>query len=428
MRSGRGIVLATTVVCLAAAAAACGSATAPTAGSGSAAPSGSQEPGPAGLDWSTAEVERPAGMDATPPSISPVGDTGGLGHPGHFSGQGNPYDLAAVGDRLLAVGYTFPDFHAVAWTATDRHAWSLADIAPGTDDAFAQAIAPGLPSGPTAGRVAVVGRIGMDGAAWTTADGAAWEPASGATAFHEPPEMQITTVVAGPNGFVAGGWAGISNQPGMARFWASRDGRSWARLPGRGPADPDGRVAAIARGPNGWVAVGTTGPVGAPTGATAWASPDGLTWTEGVAGLRPAPGRMKAVSVGGPGFVAVGSDLAGTAAMVWLSPDGREWTVAPTQDSFGYHGLGITMTDVTAGSGGELVAVGHFLFGTQYGQGTAWTSHDGGQSWTRMPDEAVFGQGEPAAVIPDGPGYVATGTVGAPDNYIPTVWLSPSDR
>jgi hypothetical protein len=45
-----------------------------------------------------------------------------------------------------------------------------------------------------------------------------------------------------------------------------------------------------------------------------------------------------------------------------------------------------------------------------------------------MPDEAVFGQGEPQAVISDGPGYVATGTVGAPDNYIPTVWLSPSNR
>ena len=36
--------------------------------------------------------------------------------------------------------------------------------------------------------------------------------------------------------------------------------------------------------------------------------------------------------------------------------------------------------------------------------------------------------GEPQAVIADGPGYVATGTVGAPDNYIPTVWLSPPNR
>ena len=76
---------------------------------------------------------------------------------------------------------------------------------------------------------------------------------------------------------------------------------------------------------------------------------------------------------------------------------------------------------------GRRAAVGHFLFGQQFGQGTAWTSPDG-KTWTRMPDQASFGQGEPQAVIPDGAGYVAAGTVGAPDNYILTVWLSPSDR
>jgi len=73
---------------------------------------------------------------------------------------------------------------------------------------------------------------------------------------------------------------------------------------------------------------------------------------------------------------------------------------------------------------GTLVAVGHFLFGQQFGQGTAWTSPDG-RTWTRAEDLAAMGQGEPAAVIADGSGYVAVGTVGAPDNYIPTVWLSP---
>jgi hypothetical protein len=433
VRSGvRGLVVAASVVSVASLATACGAPTStgsPTVGGS--APPGSHEPGPPGLDWSIAEVERPAGMDATPPSISPVGSSGGLGHPGHFSGQGNPYDLAAVGDRLIAVGYTFPDFHAVAWSATDRHAWALAAIDPGTDDAFAQALASGLAAGPTTDRVAVVGRIGTDAAAWTGTDGATWAPATGTNdAFHEPPETQMTTVVAGPRSFVAGGWAGLSNQPGAARFWASPDGRSWARLSDRaaGAEAPDGRVASIARGPDGWVAVGTTGPVGAPTGAAAWRSDDGIAWSQLDGSTVPAPGRMRAVTAGGPGFVAVGSDLAGHAAMVWLSIDGRRWTVAPSQDALEYHGLGITMADVTAGPGGELVAVGHFLFGTQYGQGTAWTSHDLGQTWTRMPDEAVFGQGEPTAVIPDGPGYVATGTVGAPDNYIPTVWLSPSNR
>jgi hypothetical protein len=407
------------------------------AGCGSAAPAGSgspaepapslasHEPGPPGLDWTTADVERPAGMEAAPPSISPVGSNGGLGHPGHFAGQGNPYDLAPVGDRLVAVGYTFPDFHAVAWASNDRHGWQLADLQPGTDSAFALSIAAGLDTGPTAGRVAVVGRIGNDAAAWTSGDGRTWVPATGGLEFVEPPETRMTTVVAGPGGFVAGGWAGISNQPGEPRFWTSPDGGSWTRLALDGAAD--GRVAAIARGPDGLVAVGTTGPVGHPTGSAVWHSADGASWQRVVAAPALAAGQVASVTAGGPGFVAVGSDLASTAAMVWLSPDGVTWELAPAQDAFTYHGLGITMADVTAGPDGQLVAVGHFLFGQQYGQGTAWVSDDG-RTWTRMPDEAVFGQGEPMAVIPDGPGYVATGTVGAPDNYIPTVWLSPSDR
>ena len=34
-------------------------------------------------------------------------------------------------------------------------------------------------------------------------------------------------------------------------------------------------------------------------------------------------------------------------------------------------------------------------------------------------------QGEPYAVIAAGPGAVLVGSVGAPDDYISTVWLSP---
>jgi hypothetical protein len=367
-------------------------------------------------------------MEAVPPSIPPVGGGGGLGHPGHFAGQGNPYDLAAIGDRLVAVGYTFPDFHAVTWTSAtpDRHQWTLAGLPSDRDGAFALSIATGLATGPSAGRVAIVGRIGNDAAAWVSTDGATWQPATGGSSFVEGPETRMTSVIAGPRGFVAGGWAGIVNQPGSARFWTSPDGVAWTRLPD-GPAMADGRVAAIARGPGGFVAVGATGPVGHETGSAVWRSADGSAWERVAAAPELAAGRMASVAAGGPGFVAVGSDLGSKAAMVWLSTDGRTWKLAPDQDSLMYHGLGITMADVVAGPGGQLVAVGHFLFGQQFGQGTAWTSPDG-RTWTRMPDQASFGQGEPQAVIPDGPGYVATGTVGAPDNYIPTVWLSPSNR
>jgi hypothetical protein len=390
----------------------------------------SHEPGPPGLDWATADVERPAGMDATPPSIPPVGAGGGLGHPGHFSSQGNPYDVAAIGDRLVAVGYTFPDFVPVTWTAAqpDRHRWTLAGLpTTNADGTFAMSIAAGLASGPTRDRVAVVGHAGNDATAWTSTDGAAWETAAGGDAFIEAPGTGMTTVVARPKGFVAGGFAGALNQPGAPRFWSSPDGRSWTRL-SSADAGAAGRIASIAAGPAGYVAVGTVGPVGHATTSAVWTSADGVRWQRVADSPELAAGEMASVAAGGPGWVAVGSDLASKAAVVWLSADGRTWRRAPAQESLTYHGLGITMADVVGGPDGRLVAVGHFLFGQQFGQGTAWTSDDGGTTWTRMPDQASFGQGEPQAVIPDGPGYVATGTVGAPDNYIPTVWLSPSDR
>jgi hypothetical protein len=133
---------------------------------------------------------------------------------------------------------------------------------------------------------------------------------------------------------------------------------------------------------------------------------------------------MSAVTAGGPGYVAVGASLDTTRALVWLSNDGIAWSLAPEQESLTYHGLKITMADVVAGPDGTLVAVGHFLFGQQFGQGTTWTSTDG-RTWTRAPDLAAFGQGDPMSVIADGARYITVGTVGSPDNFIPTVWLSP---
>jgi hypothetical protein len=233
----------------------------------------------------------------------------------------------------------------------------------------------------------------------------------------------MTAVVSTLHGFVAGGFAGISNQPGTARFWTSADGRSWVRL-ADSPAFADGRVASIAATAGGLVAVGTTGPVGHATGSAVWRSSDGMTWERVSGSSTLAAGAMAGVTAGGPGVVAVGASLDGTRAMVWLSTDGLVWRLAPDQETLTYHGLKITMADVAAGGDGTLVAVGHFLFGTQFGQGTTWTSKDG-TTWTRAADLAGFGQGEPGAVIADGPAYVSVGTVGAPDNYIPTVWVSP---
>ena len=60
----------------------------------------------------------------------------------------------------------------------------------------------------------------------------------------------------------------------------------------------------------------------------------------------------------------------------------------------------------------------------QYGTGMGWISSDG-VTWTRSGNEAAMGQSEPLAVATDGTRVVAVGSFGAPDNYIPRVWITP---
>jgi hypothetical protein len=80
------------------------------------------------------------------------------------------------------------------------------------------------------------------------------------------------------------------------------------------------------------------------------------------------------------------------------------------------------MTDVVATQGG-LVAVGNRV-GLQYGTAASWLATDDWRTWRRSVNDPVLGQGEMLAVAPGGPGLVAVGSFGAPDNYVPTIWLS----
>jgi len=134
----------------------------------------------------------------------------------------------------------------------------------------------------------------------------------------------------------------------------------------------------------------------------------------------PGSGSTAPSSAGG-GLVAVGSDVDEREALAWHSTDGSTWQAAPREDSRLYNGEKIRMTDVMAVRGG-LVAVGNYV-GVQYGTATSWISKDG-LTWRRAADYAALGQGEMLAVGRGGPGLVAVGSFGAPDNYIPTIWLT----
>jgi hypothetical protein len=212
---------------------------------------------------------------------------------------------------------------------------------------------------------------------------------------------------------------------GVARpaFWFSRDGRRWERASTPRETDP-GRAEAVAAAGDLIVAVGTAGTTEHPIGGLAWTSRDGRTWTAVADRGAFEGGKPHGVSASRDGFIAVGADLDNKKAIVWRSsPEGRGWTRMADAPSLDNYGLPIEMHDVTL-AGSTYIAVGHLLFGTQYSSGVIWYSPDGA-TWTRAPDTPMFQQAKVVAVFGDARRAVAVGFYGAPDFFVPTIWVGP---
>jgi hypothetical protein len=258
--------------------------------------------------------------------------------------------------------------------------------------------------------------------AWTSLDGRVWASHDVSVLGRDGVAERMTTVIATPDGFLAGGSAGPELGDRHARFWRSPDGVDWRPVPDDPTTFADAEVRAITRLGDGYVAVGTAGNVQDVTGSVAWMSPDGAAWTRID---DPALGQGRAVALAEApfgGLVAVGSDVGEDEALAWLSTDGRAWRLAPNEASRQYHGK-VRMTDVTV-VGDELIGVGNYV-GLQRGTAISWVSRDG-LHWTKARSAPVQEQGEFYAVVPAPPGVVAVGSFGAPDDYIPTVWSSPA--
>ncbi len=369
-----------------------------------------------GIDWAKApDVERPGeGFVIASDRPEPEG-TGRSGHPMHFAGQAMMADVVATSAGLVAVGYVYPGWTPVAWTSADGATWRAVSMgdAPFT---FPVSVAVG-----GSGRLVAGGRSGPEPIAWTSDDGSAWVPHRVPTLGTDGTAERITTVVATADGFLAGGSVGPELFERRARFWRSRDGAAWEPV-ADGAAFSDAEVRAIVSTPDGLVAVGVTGSAQRATGSVAWRSPDGIGWTR-IDDDALSAGRAVALVVAPwGGLVAAGSDLDEGEALAWTSTDGSAWALAPTEPSRRYPGK-IRFTDLVA-IGDAVVGVGNYV-GLQFGTATSWISHDG-IGWTKARDAPVQQQGEMYALAPGGPGIVAVGSYGAPDNYIPTVWLSPA--
>ena len=335
-------------------------------------------------------------------------------------------------------------------------------------------------------RMVAVGNDGIldgvsenNGAAWWSPDGVTWRHAS-IERPAGPGGEYITGVASGPDGFVAVGTAGtVGRLYGYegpldlhAAVWTSPDGSAWTRVPHDpevfGEPSAEDRfdlrsIQGVTRGGPGFVAVGfDTGSESEPYGAAVWTSADGRSWSRvprdrEVFGSRFEPGGAEMMRVAadtvGQRLVAVGVDLhlegEQTAAAVWFSVDGLSWTRVPHDDAvFGGPASYFQMDDVVAGSPG-FVAVGAEAFpegefrrlpftdgvlvtptGFQDApvRGAVWTSPDG-LVWKRVPTEQLPGRADEnvrlIGVAAGGPGLVAVGWRGQPEDRDAVVWTSP---
>ena len=405
---------ALTLGAMLAAAGGCGSTAPPTSGpSTSAVTAQPSDPPVLGIDWArAASVERPANFEVDPQAPAYTGT-----HPIlRIPGQAMMTDVIGLPDgEFVAVGYVPPDWVPAAWTSPDGANWLIHSMGT-TDFTFPVSLAAGAD-----GAVVAVGRSGQMPVAWTSADGSAWRRHSVPVLEGSDVAERMSAVVASERGYLAGGSVGPELSDRHARFWTSVDGIDWQPVPDDPVAFANSEVRAITTFGDGFVAVGVVGTAQEQSGAVAWTSADGLTWTrvddpsfvDGIA--------VAVVAAPFGGLVAVGSDLDRREAVAWTSPDGRRWTRAPSEASREYPGY-VWMTDVVA-IDDTVIAIGDYQ-GLQRGTATSWVSRDG-IGWERSRSAPVQQQGEFYAITPGGPGAIVVGSFGAPDSYVPTIWLSP---
>jgi class 3 adenylate cyclase len=168
--------------------------------------------------------------------------------------------------------------------------------------------------------------------------------------------------------------------------------------------------------------------------ATMWIGDRAGQWSKvHLDGTEPRTGENMVFGVVGRGrtLVAVGSDGAPLArdAATWISTDlGRHWTRTD-------EGLSVSGNEAmfaVADNGRRFVAVGYASSGAGQGSAAIWHSRNG-RSWTRIPNEAIFGGGptwgEARDVIARSGGFVVVGGTGVPDledEGDAAVWLSPT--
>ena len=241
------------------------------------------------------------------------------GEVGPILGGAQMNSVTVGGPGLVAVGSDgSPDGgrDAAVWTSVDGMKWSRvphdeAIFGGETDDEY-YSISSVTAGGP--GLVAV-GLDPLGAAVWTSRDGLAWlRVPHSAEVFAGGDHLEMRSVTVGGPGLVA-----VGSEWERAVVWTSVDGVTWSRIPpdeaifggGSDSFHGDMAMSTVTTGGPGLVAVGWD-----PLGAVVWTSIDGITWirtTHDEAAFGGQPERpdleMRSVTVGGPGLVAVGTDM-----------------------------------------------------------------------------------------------------------------------
>lgn len=239
---------------------------------------------------------------------------------------------------------------------------------------------------------------------------AAVAPASSAPASAEPVTWSrhdlgadgpaLHRIVVGGPGFIGVGQAGDDGL--SSGIWTSPDALAWTSVGDAG----DNVFADIVIGGPGFVAI-------AASPASVWTSTDGASWAEAPGGTFSEDDGLLSIATDGTTLVVAGRTQIST------STDGRSWDRADVPAHEG------TIHDVVAGGPG-FVAVGSELVGSMEPKGAVWTSVDG-EVWDRVEDRPEFEKGEPRAVAAEGSTLVATGWATDIERGIffsPTAWTS----
>jgi hypothetical protein len=331
----------------------------------------------------------------------------------------------AAGGTVVTAGTTTsdPDSRQPLLTVLGTKATPV-DIAniPGASDP--QLAVNAIASG--SGLLVAVGSANGFPAAWASAGGGTWTRAVGrpTAALERPGVQQLTSVTYGPAGWLAvGGVVAVAAEHPVVI--GSADGHVWTAADNEAAFSQPGLVTdAAAAAQGGYVIVGSQAVAGR-TVAAAW-------WSAGVTGWHRASApstqstqstRMLAVAADPRGFVAVGA--AGNAAAAWTSTDGgRTWTQATVPLPVG---AAKAVLQHVRSNGSTVVAVGTAL--TTDGQQLpfAAASADGGTTWTESALPVPQGSADVTALTGTGAGgeFVATGTFGLTQGHRDVVvWTS----